>query len=124
MSASTDPSDVTSLTAAIQQLVTQLLTGIDLFTATDTINNAIEAASISQATQMLEISASASTAADAAKVTADASKASYLKAAAPSNMYLHPGAHGANKIINYGLTIGSKLYNASVTPLLQTQWDH
>ena len=100
------------------------MTSSDLVTATNNIKNDIEAASTSQATHTSTISASASTAADATKVTADATKASSLKAAAPANMSLHPGAHGADGIINYGLTIGAKLYNTSVTMLLKTPWDH
>ena len=70
---------------------------------------------------MSAISLSASTAADADKVTADVAKAYSLKAAAPANMSLHTGAHGADDIIKYESTIGAKLYDASVTPLLQTQ---
>ena len=101
-----------------------MLTGSYLVTSTNTIKNPIEAASTSQLTQMSAISASASTAAESAKVTAGAAKSSSLKGTAPAEMSLHPGAHGANNIINYGSTNGVNLYNASVTPLLQTQWDH
>ena len=70
---------------------------------------------------MYAINSSARTAADAVKVTANTDKDSSLKAAAPANMSLHTGAHGADDIIKYESTIGAKLYDASVTPLLQTQ---
>ena len=124
MSTSTDNSDVEALNATIQHLVTQLLTSSYFVTATNTIKNTTEAASTSQLTQMLAIGASTSTAADAAKVTDDADKATYFKSAAPVKMSLHPGSHGAKNIINYGLTIGANLYNASVTPFLKTRWEY
>ena len=109
MYASTDADTVAAPIVTIQQLFTQLLTGSDLVTATDIIKNSIEAASTSQENYMLAISASATTVTDAAKVMAEATNATSLKAAVPTYMYLHPGAHGADNIINYGLTIVAKI---------------
>ena len=119
MSAYNDPGvNVKALTASIKELFTQLLTGSDIATTNKTINNYIDSMSTVNKNKMSAISAPASTAAATAEVTTKAI------ACPEATIFLNPGAHRSDKIIDNGKSLDSKLYATTVMPLLKNTWDH
>ena len=114
-------SNVAALTASIHKLVSQFLSNGNITNTTASIKKAITAAATTNTAAIGAISASATDATASSKVTADATTA---RVRPTENMFLHPGAHVANEIIDYSTTVGTTPYTDSTMPLLGELWDH